>query len=92
MSTRTCPDWPNLLEVAPDLLFKHYTVAEAQLPAEALATLAEISLASVAICCDLDNHVFNAEHTDPHVADALRETHWYDLREWITTGPGSGAQ
>ena len=36
VSSRTCPDWPALLEVAPDLQFKHYTVAEARLPAEAL--------------------------------------------------------
>jgi len=33
-STRSCPDWPSLLEVAPDLHFKHYTLAEARLPAE----------------------------------------------------------
>ena len=91
MSTRSCPDWPDLIERAPDLLFKHYTVAEAQLPAEVLANLAERSLATVAICCDLEKHVFNAEHTDELVADALRESHWYDLREWTATGPGSAA-
>ncbi|HEY7708048.1 MAG TPA: hypothetical protein VH968_12850 [Gaiellaceae bacterium] len=91
MSTRSCPDWPDLLERAPDLLFKHYTVAEAQLPAEALGRLQEVSLGSIEICCDLDHHVFNAEHTDERVADALRESHWYDLREWIATGPGSAA-
>src|SRR5205085_1687677 len=34
MSSRTCPDWPALMELAPDLQFKHYTVAEAHLPAE----------------------------------------------------------
>lgn len=72
-------------------MFKHYTVAEAQLPAEVLATLAERSLASVAICCDLDKHVFNPEHTDGLVAEALRESHWYDLREWVAGGPGSAA-
>lgn len=92
MSTRTCPDWPDLLERAPDLQFKHYTVAEAQLPAEALGRLQEVSLDSIAICCDLDKHVFNPEHTDEQVAEALRESHWYDLREWTATGPGSGAQ
>jgi hypothetical protein len=91
MSTRSCPDWPDLLERAPDLLFKHYTVAEAQLPAEALGRLQEVSLGSIEICCDLDHHVFNVEHTDERVADALRESHWYDLREWIATGPGSAA-
>ena len=39
MSSRTCPDWPELTEIAPDLQFKHYTVAEARLPAEALVNL-----------------------------------------------------
>ena len=36
MSTRTCPEWPTLLEVTPDLHFKHYTIAEAHLPGEVL--------------------------------------------------------
>ena len=36
MSYRSCPDWPELMEIAPDLQFKHYSVREAQLPAEAL--------------------------------------------------------
>ena len=89
MSSRTCPDWPTLMELAPDLQFMHYTVAEARLPAEALANMPDVLLEEVAICCDLERHVFNAEHTDPKVAAALRETHWYDLREWTTTGPGS---
>jgi hypothetical protein len=89
MSSRTCPDWPTLMELAPDLQFMHYTVAEARLPAEALANMPDVLLEEVAICCDLERHVFNAEHTDPKVAAALRETHWYDLQEWTTTGPGS---
>jgi hypothetical protein len=87
MSSRTCPDWPQLMELAADLQFKHYTVAEAKLPAEALGNIPHASLNDVAICCDLDAHVFYAEHTDPHVAEALRATHWFDLREWSTTGP-----
>jgi hypothetical protein len=90
VSTRTCPDWPVLLEVAPDLQFKHYTVAEARLPADALANIKDVSLDDVAICCDLERHVFNPEHTDEGVAEALRATHWYDLREWATSGPGGG--
>ena len=36
MSSRTCPDWPQLMEVAPELQFKHYTLREAQLPADAV--------------------------------------------------------
>ena len=91
MSSRTCPDWPQLMEYAPDLQFKHYTVAEAKLPGEALMKIPEVSLNDVAICCDLDSHVFNAEHTDPQVADALRDSHWFDLREWSSSGPGTSA-
>ena len=92
MSTRTCPDWPTLMEIAPDLQFKHYTVAEAKLPAEVLGTITHTSLDDVAICCDLDAHVFYAAHTDPAVADALRATHWYELAEWSTSGPGPAFQ
>ena len=91
MSSRTCPDWPLLMEVAPDLQFKHYTVAEAQLPVEVLTQLSHVSLADVAICCDLDHHVFFADHTEPDVANALRSTHWYDVTEWTSSGPGAPA-
>ena len=91
MSSRMCPDWPRLMEVAPDLQFKHYTVAEARLPAEALVHLPTMPLGAVAICCDLDRHVFNVGHTDGEVARALRDTHWYEVGEWATTGPGSAA-
>jgi hypothetical protein len=91
MSSRTCPDWPQLTEIAPDLQFKHYTVAEARLPADALMTLPDISLETVAICADLDKNVFYKEHTDPRVAEALRASHWYEVREWTTTGPGTDA-
>jgi hypothetical protein len=89
MSSRTCPDWPDLMELAPELQFKHYTVAEAQLPADALMHVKDISLADVAICADLDKNVFYAAHTDERVAEALRRSHWYELREWIAAGrPG----
>ena len=89
MSSRTCPDWPELTEVAPDLQFKHYTIAEARLPAEALVNLPDVPMEAVAICADLDKNAFNPGHTDQKVAEALRETHWFDLREWTTTGPGT---
>ncbi len=91
MTVRTCPDWPALLEVAPDLMFKHYSVTEAQLPPEALASLGEATLGGIEICADLDHNVFNPEHTDERIAEPLRGTHWFDLREWIATGPGSRA-
>ena len=91
MSSRTCPDWPLLMEVAPNLQFMHYTVAEAKLPADALAELVDVPLSAVAICADLDHNVFNAAHTDPKVAEALHNSHGYELREWSTSGPGSAA-
>jgi hypothetical protein len=91
MSARTCPDWPELLELAPDLQFKHYTVAEAQLPHEALILLEGVLANEAEICCDREHHVFFAAHTDPSVARALRDTHWYEVGEWSTSGPGAGA-
>ncbi len=91
MSARTCPDWPGLLELAPDLQFKHYTVAEARLPMEALVLLEGVRLDQATICCDRERHVFFASHTDELVGRALRDTHWYEVREWTTTGPGTGA-
>jgi len=79
------------MEMAPELQFKHYTVAEAQLPADALMLVTDTSLNDVAICADLDKNVFNAAHTDERVAEALRRSHWYEIREWISAGrPGHG--
>ncbi len=91
MSSRTCPDWPRLMEVAPDLQFMHYTAAEAKLPADALVNVSDVSLTDVAICCDLEHHVFNAEHTDATLADALRASHWFDLADWKRAGPGTAS-
>jgi hypothetical protein len=49
----------------------------------------DISLADVAVCCDLDHNVFYAAHTDERVAEALRSSHWFEVREWIRAGrPG----
>jgi hypothetical protein len=79
------------MEIAPELQFKHYTVAEAQLPADALMQIADVLLSEVAICCDLDHNVFHAAHTDERVAAALRHSHWYEVRDWIAAGrPGQG--
>ena len=90
MSSRSCPDWPELMEVAPELQFKHYTVAEAQLPMEALVLLEGVLVTEAEICCDLDHHVFYAGHTDEAVADALRASHWFEVRDWIAAGrPGA---
>ena len=90
MSSRTCPDWPELMEIAPELQFKHYTVAEAKLPADALMHIPEIALSDVALCCDLEHHVFWAGHTEPSVAGALRSSHWFEVRDWVAAGrPGA---
>ena len=59
MSTRSCPDWPMLLEVAPDLHFKHYTLAEARLPAEVIVNIPDVPQEAVAICADLEHNVYN---------------------------------
>ena len=91
MSSRTCPDWPMLMEVAPDLQFKHYTLREAQLPADAVATFQGVDFDAVTICCDLDSHVFNPDHTQPSVATALSSSHWFGLREWVSHARGTDA-
>ena len=54
-------------------------------------TIPDVPLEAVAICADLDKNVFYAAHTDPKVAAALRDTHWYEVREWTSTGPGTAA-
>jgi hypothetical protein len=91
MSYKTCPDWPQLMELAPELQFKHISVADAQLPFEVLATVSHVSLGEVEICCDLDHHVYNADHTDPEVCAALVGTHWFEVHEWATSGPGASS-
>jgi hypothetical protein len=78
------------MEIAPELQFKHYTVAEAKLPADALMHVPDTSLSEVAICCDLDRHVFYAAHTDEKVAEALTASHWFEVRDWVAAGrPGA---
>jgi hypothetical protein len=90
MSSRSCPDWPELMEIAPELQFKHYTVAEAKLPADALMHIPDVALSDVALCCDLERHVFYAGHTDEQVAEALRASHWFEVRDWVAAGrPGA---
>jgi hypothetical protein len=76
-----------LLEIAPDLHFKHYTVAEAELPAEVLINIPDVPREAIAICADLEHNVFNAAHTDARIVAALQDTHWYDLNEWARSGP-----
>jgi hypothetical protein len=78
------------MELAPELQFKHYTVAEAQLPADALMKVPAVPLSDVAICCDLDRNVFYAAHTDERVAEALRQSPWFEVQDWVAAGrPGA---
>lgn len=93
MSYKTCPEWPSLMEIAPDLQLKHMTVADAQLPVEVLTRVSHVSLSEVEICCDVEHHVYYAAHTDDEVAAALEETqtHWFEVGEWATSGPGASS-
>jgi hypothetical protein len=69
------------MEVAPEMHFRHYTLAEVQLPVDAFVQLEGLDPSTVSVCADLDAHVFNPEHTEPRVVEALRRTHWIDVRE-----------
>ena len=89
MSYKTCPEWPELMELAPDLQFKHISVADAQLPFDVLSKISHVSLGEIEMCADLEHNVFNGAHTDPQVVAALAGTHWFEVHEWATTGPGA---
>jgi hypothetical protein len=69
------------MEVAPDVQFRHYTLAEVQLPVDAFVQLEGVDADAVWVCADLESHIFNPEHTDPRIVEALRKTHWIDVRE-----------
>ena len=77
------------MELDPDLQFKHYTVAEAQLPADALARISHVSLGRGR---DLLRPRPPRLQPRPHrseVAEALRGSHWFDARASGRTGPGA---
>ena len=74
------------MEIAPDLHFRHYTIGEVQLPVDAFVQLEGMSSDEVAVCCDLDAHVFNPDHTDLRIVEALRGTHWIDVSEVADRG------
>lgn len=89
MSSRTCPDWPELMELAPELQFKHFTVRELELPTDVLVVIGDVNQDEVNVCADADRHVYYAPHTDPRVVEALEASHWFGLDEWRTSGPGA---
>jgi hypothetical protein len=79
-------DWAALREFAPDHPFRQGSLGEARLPVDAFVQLEGIGADEVVLCCDLDAHVFNHEHTDDRVVEALRGTHWIDVREIADRG------
>lgn len=81
-STRSCPDWPELMERAPDLLFKHYTADELGLPSDVVVAMGAVRLSEIEVCADISRNVFNPDHTDPRLSDALRASYWSDLESW----------
>jgi hypothetical protein len=81
VSSRTCPDWPALMEIAPELQFRHHTLGEMQLPHDLFVRIGGIGIDEVAVCCDVDAHVYNPDHTDPRIVEALQKTFWIDVRE-----------
>lgn len=87
MSSRACPDWPQLMEVAPELQFRHLSLAEVQLPAEAVVRIEHVVRDAVSLCCDPDSHVFNPDHTEPEIVAALAGTHWMSLADWAAHHP-----
>lgn len=91
MSSRSCPDWPELMELAPELQFRHYTVGELHLPGELVARMPTVPLNALTICCDPEHHVFNPAHTEREVVEALADSHWFSVREWAEHGPGAAA-
>ena len=58
---------------------------------DVLTAISHVSLGEVEICCDPDHHVFNKAHTDAEVGAALLATHWFELDDWVTSGPGASS-
>jgi hypothetical protein len=77
------------MELAPELQFKHFTVRELELSADVLMKIGDVSVDEVNVCADPDRHVYYVPHTDPKVVEALAASHWFDLDEWRTSGPGA---
>ncbi len=80
MATRSCPDWPELLDRAPDLNFKHYTADELRLAHDVVVAIgSDVRLSEIEVCADTDRNVFNPAHTDPQLAAALSASYWTSL-------------
>ena len=87
MATRSCPDWPTLMDRAPDLSFKHYTADELHLAHDVIVGLgADVRLSEIEVCADTAHNVFNPEHTDSRLAAALRASYWSSLDDRDPSG------
>ena len=91
MSSRTCPDWPMLMEIAPELQFMHYTVAEAQLPVDVLTTITHVSLGDVAICCDLAATSSTPRTPTRRSPRHCASTHWFEVARVRARTPDTAA-
>lgn len=87
MTTRSCPEWPALLDRAPDLHFKHYTADELQLPHDVVVALGAARLSDMEVCADVTHNVFNPDHTDPRLGDALAASFWTSLDDRLKPPP-----
>ena len=43
-TSRTCPDWPALMELAPELQFRHFSLGEVQIPVDAFVQLEGVAV------------------------------------------------
>ena len=92
VSSRTCPDWPELMEIAPELQFKHYTVAEAKLPADALMHIQDIvALGRRDLLRPRPARLLRGAHGREAWRRRSSASHWFEVRDWVAAGrPGEG--
>ena len=90
MSYKTCPDWPELMELAPDLQFKHITVADAQLPFDVLSR-SRTSRSARSRSAATSTITSSTRPTPIRGRGGARGTHWFEVHEWATSGPGASS-
>ena len=82
VSARACPDWPSLMEVAPDLQFRHYTLAEAHLPVDAFVQLEGIAgRRDRSLLRSRRARLQSGAHRSRASPKRCKGTHWIDVRE-----------
>ena len=90
MSYKTCPDWPELMELAPDLQFKHISRCGcAAAVRRALEDLARLARRDRDVRRPRAPRLQRRATPIPQVVAALAGTHWFEVHEWATTGPGA---